>query len=42
MFNKDDLLKDVKKSWLSLLDNFELDKIIKTLNTKNSFTILPT
>jgi uracil-DNA glycosylase len=42
MFNKDDLLKDVKKSWLSLLDNSELDKIIKTLNTKNSSTILPT
>ena len=42
MFNKDDLLKDVKKSWLSLLDNSELDKIIKTLNTKNSSIILPT
>ena len=42
MFNKDDLLKDVKKSWLSLLDNSELDKIIKTLNNKNSSMILPT
>jgi uracil-DNA glycosylase len=42
MFNKEDLLKDVKKSWLPLLDNPELDKIIKTLNTKTSSTILPT
>jgi len=44
MFNKNDLLKGVKSSWLPLLDNQELDKIIKTLNTsKASKTqILPT
>jgi uracil-DNA glycosylase len=42
MFNKEDLLKGVKKSWLSLLDNPELDKIIKILNSKTNTTILPT
>lgn len=44
MFNKNDLLKGVKSSWLHLLDNPELDEIIKTLNTsKASKTqILPT
>lgn len=42
MFNKEDLLKDVKKSWLPLLDNPQLDKIIKTLNTKTDSIILPT
>jgi uracil-DNA glycosylase len=42
MFNKDDLLKGVKKSWIPLLDNSQLDKIIKTLNTKTNTTILPT
>jgi uracil-DNA glycosylase len=44
MFNKNALLKGVKSSWLPLLDNQELDNIIKTLNTfKASKTqILPT
>ena len=42
MFNKEDLLKGVKKSWLPLLDNPQLDKIIKILNTKTNSTILPT
>ena len=41
MFNKNDLLKGIKASWLSLLDNPELDKIIKTLNTYKT-QILPT
>jgi uracil-DNA glycosylase len=40
MFNKNDLLKGIKASWLSLLDNPELDKIIKTLNTYKT-QILP-
>jgi len=38
---KENLLKDVKLSWLPLLDNLELDQIIKKLNTYKS-TILPT
>ena len=38
---KENLLKDVKPSWLSLLDNPELDQIIKKLNTYKT-TILPT
>jgi uracil-DNA glycosylase len=42
MFNKEDLLKGVKKSWLPLLDNPELDKIIKILNSNINTTILPT
>jgi len=42
MFNKEDLLKGIKKSWIPLLNNPELDKIIKTLNSKNSSIILPT
>ena len=44
MFNKKDLLNGVKASWLPLLDNPELDKIIKTLNTSNTSKtpILPT
>jgi len=44
MFNKNDLLKGVKSSWLHLVDNSELDNIIKILNTsKPSKTqILPT
>lgn len=44
MFNKNDLLKGVKASWIPLLDNPELDKIINKLNTyKDSKTkILPT
>ena len=29
MYSKEILLKDVKKSWLPLLDNQELDKIVK-------------
>ena len=41
MFNKNDLLKDVKSSWLPLLDNTELDKIINKLNTYKTI-ILPT
>jgi len=41
MFNKDDLLKGVKKSWLPLLDNDELDKILKKLNSYKG-TIFPT
>jgi len=42
MFNKEDLLKGVKKSWLPLLDNPELDKIIKKLNINTNTIILPT
>jgi uracil-DNA glycosylase len=42
MFNKEDLLKGVKKSWIPLLNNSELDKIIETLNSKNNSIILPT
>jgi uracil-DNA glycosylase len=44
MFNKNDLLKDVKSSWLPLLDNTELDKIINKLNTSKAskIQILPT
>lgn len=40
MYSKEILLKDVKKSWLPLLDNQELDKIIKKLNTYKT-TIYP-
>ena len=44
MFNKKELLKGVKSSWLPLLDNTELDKIIKILNTykTSKIDILPT
>jgi uracil-DNA glycosylase len=38
---KENLLKDVKPSWIPLLDNSELDQIIKKLNTYKT-TILPT
>lgn len=41
MIEKDELLEGVKKSWLPLLDNNELDKIIKKLNTYKT-DILPT
>ena len=41
IFTKENLLKDVKSSWLPLLDNPELDQIIKKLNTYKS-TVLPT
>jgi uracil-DNA glycosylase len=41
MFEKKELLKNVKKTWIELLDNYELDKIIEKLNTYNSY-ILPT
>ena len=41
MINKDELLKGVKKSWLPLLDNNVLDRIIEKLNTYQNL-ILPT
>ncbi len=41
MLTKEELLEGVKKSWLPLLDNDELDKIIKKLNSYK-VTILPT
>ena len=41
MFNKNDLLKGVKSSWLPLLNNPELDKIIKKLEASKT-QILPT
>ena len=44
MFNKKELLKGVKSSWLPFLDNPELDRIIKILNTNKTskIDILPT
>jgi len=44
MFNKKELLKGVKSSWLPFLDNPELDRIIKILNTNKTskIEILPT
>jgi len=42
MFNKNDLLKGVKASWIPLLDNPELDKIINKLNKDSKTKILPT
>jgi len=41
MLTKENLLKDVKSSWLTILDTPELDQIIKKLNTYKN-TILPT
>jgi uracil-DNA glycosylase len=41
IFTKENLLKDVKSTWLPLLDNSELEQIIKKLNTYKS-TVLPT
>jgi uracil DNA glycosylase len=41
MFNKYDLLNDVKPSWLPLLDNPELDYIINKLN-ESPIKVLPT
>ena len=41
MFNKKDLLNDVKTSWLQILDTPKLDEIIKELNKCNQ-KILPT
>lgn len=41
MFNKNDLLNDVKLSWLPLLDNPELDYIINKLN-ESPIKVLPT
>jgi uracil-DNA glycosylase len=40
MYSKFELLKDVKKSWLPILDNQKLDQIITKLNTYKS-PILP-
>jgi len=44
MFNKKELLKGVKSSWLPFLNNPELDRIIKILNTNKTskIDILPT